>query len=200
MLGFLILPPIGALIGWITNVIAIRYLFRPRTPRRILGITVQGVIPRYRGELAQAAARVVADRLFTTNDVVAALDLGAVEHKLVFAAAGAAQVSGERLIPAIIPAPVRRMIGRLIRTVVEREGHTLIRESVDSLWESLRSELDISETIRQRVLDIPLDELEDLVYSVAGRELRVVELLGALIGTIVGVLQALLMWGLGLST
>ena len=38
-----ILPIIAALIGWATNFVAIKMLFHPQDPKKILGITFQGV-------------------------------------------------------------------------------------------------------------------------------------------------------------
>ena len=34
------MPLVGGAIGWVTNFLAIRMLFRPRLPRRVLGLTV----------------------------------------------------------------------------------------------------------------------------------------------------------------
>ena len=52
-----ILPPLlGAIIGYVTNRIAIKMLFRPLTPKRFLGVRVPltpGVIPRNRFDLAR---------------------------------------------------------------------------------------------------------------------------------------------------
>ena len=39
MLSFILLVLIGGLIGWATNKIAIKMLFRPINPHKILGIT-----------------------------------------------------------------------------------------------------------------------------------------------------------------
>ncbi len=63
------LPPLlGALIGYVTNKLAIRMLFRPLTEKRVLGVRVPltpGVIPRQRHELARSVARMVSTKLIT---------------------------------------------------------------------------------------------------------------------------------------
>lgn len=66
--AWLIPPAAGALIGYLTNSIAIRMLFRPLEKKRFLGIPVPftpGVIPRQRGELAERIAAMVARELLT---------------------------------------------------------------------------------------------------------------------------------------
>ncbi len=66
-----ILPPIlGAIIGYVTNRIAIKMLFRPLNPKRILGVRVPltpGVIPRNRFDLARTIGRMVSEQLLSAN-------------------------------------------------------------------------------------------------------------------------------------
>ena len=64
-----ILPPLlGAIIGYVTNRIAIKMLFRPLTAKRIFGIRVPltpGVIPRNRFDLARTIGRMVSEQLLS---------------------------------------------------------------------------------------------------------------------------------------
>ncbi len=61
-----LLPVVGAIIGYATNWIAVKMLFRPRHEIRILGRRLPftpGVIPKGQERLANAAGRVVKDHL-----------------------------------------------------------------------------------------------------------------------------------------
>jgi len=63
-------PLLGAVIGYVTNAIAIRMLFRPLTEKRILGIRVPltpGIIPKQREQLAHSIGRMVSTRLLTED-------------------------------------------------------------------------------------------------------------------------------------
>ncbi|MEW6426755.1 MAG: DUF445 family protein [Thermodesulfobacteriota bacterium] len=65
-------PLIGAFIGYLTNDIAIRMLFRPLRPWRLLGMRLPltpGVIPAKRHELARNIGAMVGDHLLTSKDV-----------------------------------------------------------------------------------------------------------------------------------
>lgn len=76
-LPWMIPPLIGALIGYVTNYIAIRMLFRPLHPWRLLGIRLPltpGIIPAKRGELAQRMGKMVGSHLLTADDVRQALE------------------------------------------------------------------------------------------------------------------------------
>lgn len=63
---------IGAIIGYGTNYIAVRMLFRPLRQVRIGVITVPftpGIIPRRQGQLAHALGKAVGEELFTKDDL-----------------------------------------------------------------------------------------------------------------------------------
>jgi uncharacterized membrane protein YheB (UPF0754 family) len=66
---FWVLPPaIGALIGYITNAVAIKMLFRPLGEIRLFGIRLPftpGILPRERHRLAESIGRMVEQELFT---------------------------------------------------------------------------------------------------------------------------------------
>jgi uncharacterized membrane protein YheB (UPF0754 family) len=72
------LPPLlGALIGYVTNYIAIRMLFRPLKPWRFLGLRIPltpGIIPAKRSELAEKIGEMVGGHLFTSEDVEKTLE------------------------------------------------------------------------------------------------------------------------------
>lgn len=61
---------LGAIIGYLTNSVAIRMLFRPVRPIRIAGLRLPftpGVIPHRRGELAESIGRMVSRDLLTDD-------------------------------------------------------------------------------------------------------------------------------------
>jgi len=65
-------PLLGAAIGYITNDIAIRMLFRPLTEKRLFGVRLPftpGIIPKQRYELAESIARMVSRELITAEAV-----------------------------------------------------------------------------------------------------------------------------------
>jgi len=69
----LIAPPLlGAVIGYSTNSLAIRMLFRPLKPWRLFGLHIPltpGVIPAKRHELAENIGAMVGDHLLTSEEV-----------------------------------------------------------------------------------------------------------------------------------
>ncbi|MBN2551851.1 MAG: DUF445 family protein, partial [Spirochaetales bacterium] len=122
-----VLPPLlGAVIGYVTNAIAIRMLFRPLTKVRVLGVPLPltpGIIPRQRGQLAESIGQMVSRELLTEEAV-----------RLQLASAGF-QVRVEQ--------NIHSLLGQLISTPLERlrgRNHDLVFASVEGfLSESLYS-------------------------------------------------------------
>ncbi|MGW5050523.1 DUF445 domain-containing protein [Actinokineospora sp. NPDC004072] len=66
----LVLPIFGGLIGWFTDWLAIKLVFFPREPRRILGIRFQGVFQRRRKVVAQQYGEIVAREVMTVPNII----------------------------------------------------------------------------------------------------------------------------------
>ena len=69
-------PLLGALIGFLTNALAIRMLFRPLREVRVLGVRLPltpGVIPRRRHELSHSIGRMVSEQLLSPESIGARL-------------------------------------------------------------------------------------------------------------------------------
>lgn len=78
-------PTVGAFIGYLTNKIAIKMLFRPLKPWYVLGMRVPmtpGVIPAKRHELADNMGKMVADHLLTSAEIEKALSQTQVRETL----------------------------------------------------------------------------------------------------------------------
>ena len=68
----LLLTVVGALIGWITNIFAIKLLFRPIKPIKIplTRFTIVGLIPKRKKEIAKNIGEVVANELISIRELM----------------------------------------------------------------------------------------------------------------------------------
>ena len=68
----LMVTMVGAVIGWITNIFAIKLLFRPLNPIRIpfTPFTIVGLIPKRRNEIATTIAEVVSQELLMKRSLM----------------------------------------------------------------------------------------------------------------------------------
>ena len=72
ILKYLAGPVIGAIIGYFTNYLAVKMLFRPRHPKFLFGRQLPftpGAIPKGKDRLAKAAGTIVANNLVTEEDL-----------------------------------------------------------------------------------------------------------------------------------
>ena len=66
--SYILAPLVGGVIGYVTNDIAIRMLFRPHTAKYIMGRRVPftpGIIPKEKGRIAEAVGTVISDNLMS---------------------------------------------------------------------------------------------------------------------------------------
>lgn len=190
-LTWTVVPAVGALIGYGTNRLAVRMIFRPLEPRKILGLKVQGLVGRRQPDLAEAIGRVVGDHLVKHEDLVNAL--GQMDLRTIVDGA-----LSKGLEPRIAELRALPMVGGFLTD--ERVGD-LRRRFVDGILEdtdglvdvferALESGLDVERLVRDKVAEFEVERLEALVLEVAARELRSIELLGLLLGGLIGLLQA----------
>lgn len=84
--SYLLPPLIGAVIGYFTNLIAVKMLFYPRKPVYLFGRQLPltpGAIPKGKARLAKSAGKIVQDELFTREDISGRLLTEEVEKPLI---------------------------------------------------------------------------------------------------------------------
>lgn len=64
-----LLPIMGVVVGWITNLLGMWLIFDPPEEKRILGIKVQGLFLRRQEECAEVYARIIADDVITLERI-----------------------------------------------------------------------------------------------------------------------------------
>jgi len=192
--SLLLFPLVGAAIGWFTNYLAVKMLFRPRQPFRLGGLTIQGLIPRRREELAQSIAAAVEQELLDADDIVQALESEAFRDRLTAVLderlatllrekLASRPLAGQFLTEDVL-APIRRaIIGELLKAFPSAAG--VFRDA-------LSQHLDVRALVLEKVQRLDVEALEALVFRVARREFRYIEVVGGVIGFLVGLAQLLL--------
>lgn len=117
---------VGAIIGYFTNWLAIKMLFRPHHEKRIFGIKVPftpGLIPKEQGRIANSVADAVATHLLTSDTMTEAMRNNGIDKKLKTWIESKASELSERKIS----------IGEQIKSVVGEKFHDLINFIKDKL-------------------------------------------------------------------
>jgi uncharacterized membrane protein YheB (UPF0754 family) len=193
---FMIFPVVGAMVGWITNRIAIRMLFKPRKPVNILGLKIQGVIPRRHGELAMRIAETVHEKLLTSEDLGRAMNDVDWEDEVrdtlhnILNVKGPGSIIGK--IPGVAQAWESVVLPQILETLT-KEVSRLISRYRDVFIQKLKDTVDIKQLVAQRVEEFELEALESLVMNLASKEFKHIEIVGAVTGTVIGFVQGLIM-------
>ena len=195
---YLLLPVIGAVIGWVTNAVAIKMLFRPYRPVRILGWTFQGLLPRRRKEFAAGIARTVERDLLTTEDVGRFFEELDWEEEVGRAVEEAFQARlGGRLAARLFRTPVLGLVGReVVRLVQRRAARALVQklnEQRAHLTRKFREAVSLQEVVARKVEALEMEKLEALLMDLISKELAYIELVGAVLGFVIGLAQVVVL-------
>ena len=197
---FITMPVGGGVIGWFTNHLAVRMLFRPREARRVLGVTFQGLIPRRRSELAAHVADAVESEFLSHEDIEAILrDPGYQEAfgKLIELAIHEALLEKFSACPRVLRAVIGEGLVDRVAAGATQEVTQRLPHLIEGAISELEKRLDIRELITAKINAFDLDRLEAIVLRIASTELRFIEVLGGVVGAVVGVAMAALQCLLG---
>jgi uncharacterized membrane protein YheB (UPF0754 family) len=193
-LWFLI-PVISALIGWFTNWIAIKMLFHPREPKRILGITFHGIFPKRQQQFAEKLGRLVSQELLSFQDIASKItDQKNVDQLLPLVDAHIDQFLRVKLkesMPMISMFIGDKTIGQL-KTVFTEELKELFPTLMTQYVNRLQHDLDLERIVVEKVSGFSSDKLEQLLLQIMAKEFRFVEIIGGVLGFLIGLLQVAL--------
>ncbi|MEO0065655.1 MAG: hypothetical protein RI983_981 [Bacteroidota bacterium] len=190
-----LIPFISAFIGWFTNWVAIKMLFHPKEPVKILGITFIGIFPKRQAQFAEKLGKLVSAELLSFQDI---------EQK----------ITNPRNLEALIPQidahidhflrvkladhmPIISMfIGdqtiAQMKTVFMAELQELFPSLLKSYMGHLQSQLDLEKIVIEKVKGFSSEKLEQILNDIMSREFRFIEILGGVLGFIIGIIQVLL--------
>ena len=186
------IPLIGAFIGWITNVLAIRLLFRPYEPIRIplTNWQIYGLIPKRRRELAATIGAVVEENLFSVEDFLGFLEDTDTKDKLFDSTLEAVKTTVMERLPRFLPSYVKDILANLLEEVLAKELPVMLDRLGTNISQEMRSQISLRRIIEDRINALDIRMLERLVLDVAGRELGHIEIMGGVLGFLIGLVQA----------
>ena len=190
-----LIPIISAFIGWVTNWIAIKMLFYPREPRKILFITFHGIFPKRQQAFAENIGKLVSDELLSYDDIQQKITNPQNLKKIMPMIEGhietflRVKLSDE--MPFLSLFIGDRTINSL-KKVFTQELEILFPQIMRNYTNTLRSELDLEKIVREKVAGFSSEKLESILYQVMSKEFRFVEIIGGIIGFIIGLVQVMI--------
>jgi uncharacterized membrane protein YheB (UPF0754 family) len=196
----LIAPPVaGAAIGWFTNYVAIKLLFRPHMPVDVFGIRIQGLIPKRRKDIARSMARAIESELLTSEDLAATLngiDWKAEVEKTVEEALDH-RLGSERLKRLPVVGLVADNLKYHLKYFLVSEVLRQIERKKDSIASKFKQRVDIQGMVVSKIDRLDLSKFESLLNQFIARELKHLEWLGGVMGLLIGMAQSAIQYALG---
>lgn len=195
MIDIAIMATVGTLIGWFTNYLAIKLIFRPYDPWRvpILGISIQGLIPKRRKELAASIGQAVEQQLFSTEDIIKRLVEGENKREIIRSIKYRILKVIRGRMPTIVPSAITDAIVKKIGAILDAELESLFDTMVEDTLQKTVEKVNIEKIVEDKINSLDISELESLILDIASNELKHIEVLGGVLGFTIGLFQGLLL-------
>lgn len=189
------IPFISAFIHWLTIWMALKLLFHPRRPKKILGFTLHGVFPKRQRQIAESLGRIVGQELLSFGDIeqtitnpdnvqrILPLAEEHIDHFL--------RVRLKESMPMIALFIGDKTINQL-KEVFMKELAELFPVIMKNYVTHLKDDLDLERIVVDKIANFSSDRLETMLNDILTKEFRFVEVIGAALGFFIGIVQILL--------
>jgi uncharacterized membrane protein YheB (UPF0754 family) len=186
------LPFISAFIGWFTNWIAIKMLFHPKEPINILGITLHGIFPKRQKQFAEKLGVLVANELISFDDISSKINSPETIQKII-------PIVEERVdhfiktklteeLPLLSMFIKDKTLDNIKRGIVN-EVETMFPAMIGQMTANMKQDLDVEKIVVDKVSNFSSDKLEEILVSIMKKEFKFVEIIGGVLGFLIGLLQ-----------
>lgn len=188
----LLIPFISAFIGWVTNWIAIKMLFHPKEPKKILFFTIQGVFPKRQRQFAEKLGKLVSTELISFKEIEGKIiNPDNLKQLMPFVESKVDDFLRKKLSDAF---PIVSMfIGdstiNQLKSIFIAELEIIFPEMIASYMKNLESQLDLEKIVTEKVYGFSSDKMEAILVQIMSKEFKFIELIGAILGFIIGLLQ-----------
>ena len=191
----ILIPLISAFIGWFTNWIAIKMLFHPKEPKKILGITFHGIFPKRQQQFAEKLGKLVSEELLSFKEIEEKIINPANLSKIMPLVEGKIDLFLHEKLKSVFPM-ISMFIGQntinQLKLVFMQELETMFPEIIGSYMKHLESELDLEKMVTEKVAGFSSDKMENILNQIMSKEFRFVEIIGGVLGLLIGILQVLI--------
>ena len=192
MKQFLIMIIISGAIGWITNWVAIKMLFRPHKEINFGLFKIQGLIPKRKAEIGSGIANIIQNELISVKDVISNIDRVEFSKRLNDLIDDVLDKNLKKKVKEKFPLlqmffsdKVAKDVGNTIKDIVMEN-----QEKIFEIFSNYAEEnIDFEVIISDKISNFSLDKLEEIITLLAKKELKHIEVIGAVLGVLIGAIQ-----------
>lgn len=183
---------ISAAIGWITNWVAIKMLFRPHNEINLGLFKIQGLIPKRRAEIGIGIADVIQNELISIKDVIANIDREEFSKRLNDLIDDVLEKNLKTKVKEKFPVMQMFFSDKMAKDV-SNTIKGIVMENQEKIFEIFSNyaeeNIDFSTIITDKISNFSLDKLEEIITGLAKKELKHIEVIGAILGAFIGLVQ-----------
>ncbi|MBP9478428.1 MAG: DUF445 family protein [Sebaldella sp.] len=187
---------VGTLIGWLTNYLAIKLLFRPYKEINFVFFKLQGLIPKRRHEIAVNIADVIEKELISLEEIGEKLDVSSMDYeeldefldKLVNEKIKAELLEKNPFLKMFITDGMLNKVKKYMKKIILENKE----EMFSLLLKTVEKNIDLKAHIIEKMDNFSLKEIEDIIMKISRNELKHIEILGGVLGGIIAVFQFLI--------
>lgn len=191
----ILIPLISAFIGWFTNWIAIKMLFHPKEPKNILGITFHGIFPKRQQQFAEKLGKLVSEELLSFTEIEEKIVNPDNLSKMMPLVEEKIDLFLREKLSNVFPM-ISMFIGQntinQLKTVFMQELESMFPEIIGSYMKNIESQLDLEKMVTEKVSGFSSDKMEAILNQIMSKEFRFVEVIGGVLGLLIGILQVLI--------
>lgn len=192
LIRILFMAVIGGFIGYLTNVLAIKMLFKPYEPIKIpiINFEIRGLIPKRKEELAKNVAETVKRELLNEDDIFDGIVREEDKKEISnYINSKIKNIISEKAM--FLPSSILSRINDYISDIVDREVESAVDELEDVFLEKAKERVDIEKIIEEKINNFDIKYLEEMTIRIAKKELKHIEIRGLLLGFVIGIVQGL---------
>lgn len=193
VIRILILAIIGGAIGYITNLVAIKLIFRPIVPVKIpiLNIEILGLIPKRKKDIAKNIGEVIEEELISIDEILENVITEEDKENIVtYIKARMKIIIGEKV--PFIPSAIKNIIDGYMGDIIEEEVRKSIDELSEKMVEKASDRINIQQIIEEKINELDLYKLEEIIIKISKNELKQIEIFGLILGFGIGIIQGLI--------
>ena len=183
---------ISAAIGWITNWVAIKMLFRPYNEINLGLFKIQGLIPKRRAEIGIGIANVVQNELISIKDVIANIDRKEFSKRLNDLIDDVLEKNLKAKVKEKFPVMQMFFSDKMAKDV-SNAIKGIVMENQEKIFEIFSNyaeeNINFSTIITDKISNFSLEKLEEIINGLAKKELKHIEVIGAVLGAFIGLVQ-----------
>ena len=195
MKQFLVMILISGAIGWITNWVAIKMLFRPHKEINFGLFKIQGLIPKRRAEIGSGIANIIQNELISVKDVISNIDREEFSKRLNALIDEVLDKNLKKKVKEKFPFlqmfftdKIAKDVGNTIKDIIMGN-----QEKIFEIFSNYAEEnIDFEVIISDKISNFSLDKLEEIITLLAKKELKHIEVIGAILGMLIGAVQYLI--------